>query len=94
MLLDSYTVFFAPGFPLEDIKDPTGAGDVFAGGFVGYLHQSGVVNEKTLRQAVIYGSTLASYACEDFSLNKLDSLTLDDIDGRFKVFRDLTAFEV
>jgi len=94
MLLNADNVFFAPGFPLEDIKDPTGAGDVFAGGFVGYLHQSGAITEKTLRQAVIYGSTLASYACEDFSLDRLDKLTLDDINGRFKVFRDLTAFEV
>ncbi len=94
MLLSDETIFFAPGFPLEDIKDPTGAGDVFAGGFVGYLHKSGTVNASNLKQAVNYGSTLASYACEDFSLDKLVQLSEDTIEDRFRRFRELTHFEV
>lgn len=93
MLVDNGGVFFAPGFPLEDIVDPTGAGDVFAAGLVGYLEKTGTVTDVTLRQAVIYGSTLASFNVEDFSLERLKTLTEDEIKERYRMFKQITHFE-
>lgn len=93
MLVDAEGVFFAPGFPVEDIVDPTGAGDVFAAGLVGYLDKVGAVTDKTLRQAVIYGSTLASFNVEDFSLDRLKTLTMGEIKERYRMFKQITQFE-
>lgn len=87
------SVFGAPAFPLEEVFDPTGAGDSFAGGFVGYLAKSGRLDEQSLRRAVIYGSVMASYNVEDFSLNRLTQLTPAAILHRFRQFRELTSFE-
>jgi len=93
MLVNSTGVFYAPGFPLEDIVDPTGAGDVFAGGAVGYLSGLQSVSDISLRKAIIYGSTLASYNVESFGMERLSSLTRDDIEQRFRQFKKLTSFE-
>lgn len=85
--------FSAPAYPLEDIHDPTGAGDCFAGAFAGYLAKTGTVNADTLRKAVIYGSVVASFNVEAFSLGRLQTLTQEDIEDRYRVFRQLSAFE-
>jgi len=85
--------FAAPAFPLEEVFDPTGAGDSFAGGFVGYLASARERGEEVLRRAVIMGSTLASFCVEAFSLDRLLHLTRPEIDERFRLFRRLTLFE-
>ena len=85
--------FAAPAYPLEDVFDPTGAGDSFAGGFVGYLASAGGMGEEALRRAVIMGSTLASFTVEAFSLDRLLKLTRSEIDDRFRLFKRLTHFE-
>jgi len=86
-------VFFAPGFPLEDVFDPTGAGDAFAGGFMGYLARAGSTSSDELRRAMIYGSTLGSFAVERMGVNRLIDLEMDEIEERVARFRELTAFE-
>ena len=85
--------FAAPAYPLETVFDPTGAGDTFAGGFLGYLASAGDVSEAALRRAVIMGSTLASFCVEAFSLNRLLALERPEIDERYRQFRSLTHFE-
>jgi sugar/nucleoside kinase (ribokinase family) len=85
--------FAAPAYPLEEVFDPTGAGDTFAGGFVGYLAASPTRDEAALRRAVIMGSTLASFSVEAFSLDRLLRLTRPEIDERYRLFRRLTHFE-
>lgn len=85
--------FAAPALPLEEVFDPTGAGDTFAGGFVGYLAGCGDTCDASLARAIIYGSTLASFAVEDFSIDRLLSLTHDEINGRFRQFKRLTHFD-
>lgn len=85
--------FAAPAYPLENVFDPTGAGDTFGGGFVGYLAAAGHTGDAVLRQAVIMGSTLASFCVEAFSLDRLLRLTRAEIDERFRLFRRLTHFE-
>jgi sugar/nucleoside kinase (ribokinase family) len=88
------SIFSAPAFPLESVYDPTGAGDTFAGGFVGYLAKVGKLDNATLRKAVVYGTVMASFACEDFSLNRLDRLTPPEIRERFNQFHALTDFDL
>jgi sugar/nucleoside kinase (ribokinase family) len=85
--------FAAPAYPLEAVFDPTGAGDTFAGGFLGYLAGAESLDEETLRRAVIMGSALASYCVEAFSLDRLLTLTRTEIDERFRLFKRLTHFE-
>ena len=85
--------FAAPAYPLEDVFDPTGAGDTFAGGFMGYLAGAADGGEATLRRAIIMGSTLASFCVEAFSLDRLLRLTRPEIDERFRLFKKLTHFE-
>jgi sugar/nucleoside kinase (ribokinase family) len=85
--------FFAPGYPLEEVFDPTGAGDAFAGGFMGYLARTGSLDPANLRRAMVYGSTLGSYAVEKFGLDRLRDLTIDEIQERVASFRELTAFD-
>lgn len=85
--------FAAPAFPLEDIKDPTGAGDSFAGGFLGHLALTGDLSEPNIRKAVIYGSVMASYNVEDFGLERLKRLTEDEIADRYREFREFTVFD-
>jgi len=84
--------FAAPAFPLEDVFDPTGAGDTFAGGFLGYLAGAGGPRDQELRRAIIMGSTLASFCVEAFSLDRLLTLTRTEIDARFRQFLELTRF--
>ena len=85
--------FAAPAYPLEDVFDPTGAGDTFAGGFLGYLAASGRDGDHALRQAVVMGSALASFCVEAFSLDRLLRLTRAEIDERYRLFKQLTHFE-
>jgi len=85
--------FAAPAYPLEEVFDPTGAGDTFAGGFLGYLAGSPTLDEAALRRAVIMGSTLASFCVEAFSLDRLLTLTRPEIDARYRLFKRLTHFE-
>ncbi|MBN1621421.1 MAG: bifunctional hydroxymethylpyrimidine kinase/phosphomethylpyrimidine kinase [Endomicrobiales bacterium] len=86
-------MFSAPAFPLETVSDPTGAGDSFAGGFMGYLAKSRSLKEKDFRRAIIFGSVMASYNVEDFSLNRLKRLDWKQIKQRFLQFRKLTYFD-
>lgn len=85
--------FYAPGYPLEEVFDPTGAGDAFAGGFMGYLARAGVIDAAHLRRAMVYGSTLGSFAVEKFSVDRLRELAPAEIQERVSRFRDLTAFD-
>jgi sugar/nucleoside kinase (ribokinase family) len=86
--------FAAPAMPLEEVFDPTGAGDTFAGGFMGCLASSGAVTDSSLARAIIYGSTLASFAVEDFSVERLLRLTKQEISARFAAFKTLTHFDL
>jgi fructose-1-phosphate kinase PfkB-like protein len=86
--------FAAPAMPLEEVFDPTGAGDTFAGGFLGYLASCDAVDDSALARAIIYGSTLASFAVEDFSVDRLLRLRRDEIDARFNDFKQLTHFDI
>jgi sugar/nucleoside kinase (ribokinase family) len=85
--------FFAPAYPLEAVFDPTGAGDTFAGGFMGVLARAGTVTEATLRRAIVYGSVMASFAVEDFSLDRLRRLREEEIEARYRAFQEMTRFE-
>jgi sugar/nucleoside kinase (ribokinase family) len=86
-------VFTVPGFPLELVRDPTGAGDCFAGGFMGYLASCGEASEAALRRAMVYGSVLGSFCVEQFGTERLQSLTRAEIDERYRQFQDLTRFD-
>ncbi len=86
--------FFAPGYPLEEVFDPTGAGDAFAGGFMGHLAQCGRLEDGDLRRAVIYGSVMGSFACERFSVDRLKDLTPEEVEERVRAFREMTVFEL
>jgi len=85
--------FGVPAYPLEEVLDPTGAGDSFAGGFMGYLAGLGRHDTQTIRQAVIFGSVMASFNVEKFSLNRLRELTFTEIELRYKEFKEMTHFE-
>jgi sugar/nucleoside kinase (ribokinase family) len=93
LMFSDSTCFAAPALPLEEIYDPTGAGDSFAGGFMGYLANVGVVNEAHIRKAIIFGSVMASFNVEDFSLKRLESLTYKEIEQRYRAFKELAHFE-
>ena len=93
LMFSDHGSFAAPAFPLEDVFDPTGAGDTFAGGFIGYLAGAGNSSDETLRRAVVMGSTLASFSVEAFSLDRLLTLKRAEIDERFRRFKHLTQFE-
>ena len=84
--------FILPAYPATDVKDPTGAGDSFAGGFMGHLAKSGKVDFETLKAAIAYGTVVASFAIADFSLNGLTSIERTDIDRRLETLRKLTTF--
>jgi sugar/nucleoside kinase (ribokinase family) len=93
LLVSGREAFFAPAFPLATVMDPTGAGDTFAGGFVGLVDRLGKHDLRTLRQAVVMGCTLASFTVEAFSIDRLRDLTLSSVRARFDKFRELTGFE-
>jgi sugar/nucleoside kinase (ribokinase family) len=85
-------LFAVPAFPLEEVHDPTGAGDSFAGGFMGSLARDGRVNEKSLRRAMVYGSVMGSFTCERFGVERLTTLKLSEIKARARHFSKLTSF--
>jgi sugar/nucleoside kinase (ribokinase family) len=87
------SIFFAPAFPLESVFDPTGAGDSFAGGFIGYLARTGDLSEANMRRAVMYGSAMGSFAVEKFSTERLMTLTRGEIDARITKLKQLVTFE-
>jgi sugar/nucleoside kinase (ribokinase family) len=93
LMCSDYETFSAPAYPLESIYDPTGAGDTFAGGFMGYLSSVKNLTEATLRQAIVFGSVMASFNVEDFSLNRLTNLTHAEIRDRFLEFKKLSHFD-
>lgn len=93
LLFNQKQTFGAPAFPLEQVRDPTGAGDTFAGGFMGYLAATGNLSEASLRQAIIFGSVMASFTVEAFSLDRLRGLDYKEIEARFREFKRLTHFE-
>ena len=84
--------FIAPAYLLEKIYDPTGAGDTFAGGMVGYISRAKTINETTIRKGIIYGSIMASFTVEDFSVNRLLRISQRDIESRFNHFKKITKF--
>jgi len=86
------SVFAVPAYPLEQVFDPTGAGDAFAGGFIGSLAKSGDFSTKSVRRAIVYGSVMASFVVEDFSLNRLRKLSDEDVEKRYRQFVALTEF--
>jgi sugar/nucleoside kinase (ribokinase family) len=86
-------IFAAPAYPLENVFDPTGAGDTFAGGFLGYLASRSEIHDRELRRAIIFGSVLASFTVEKFSLDRLREITLADVLERYQDFRALTHFD-
>jgi sugar/nucleoside kinase (ribokinase family) len=87
------SIFFAPAFPLESVFDPTGAGDAFAGGFIGYLASTNDLSEANMRRAVIIGSVMGSFAVEKFSIERLMTVTRAEIDQRMREMRRLVTFE-
>lgn len=93
LMFNGGSIFSAPAYPLESIFDPTGAGDSFAGGLMGYLASTDDGSESNIRQAIIFGSVMASFNVEDFSLNRLKTLSRKDIQERYKEFKQLTHFE-
>ena len=86
-------LFALPGYPLRSVLDPTGAGDTFAGGFVGYIQRRSDRSRETLRAAVVYGSAVASFCCEDFSVRRLARLNMDELEARVQEFRELVNFQ-
>lgn len=87
-------VFFAPALPLLEVKDPTGAGDTFAGGFMGYLARTGEVNFENMKKALVYGSAMASFCVEAFSLDKIKNISDEELMDRLQAFKNLVHFEI
>lgn len=94
LLFHENNVFFAPALPLKEVFDPTGAGDTFAGGFAGYLAQSKKITFNNMKNAVIYGSTLASFCVEKFGTERMEQLTKEEVDNRLQQFKKLTQFDI
>lgn len=94
LLFHDDQVFFAPALPLEEVFDPTGAGDSFAGGFVGYLDQSGDYSFENMKRAVIYGSAMASFCVEKFGTGRLKELSDEEIEARLQAFINLVQFDI
>ncbi len=94
LLFHGDNVFFAPALPLEDVFDPTGAGDTFAGGFMGYLAKTGDISFENMKRGIIVGSAMASFCVEKFGPTRLKEITKNDIDGRIQQFKDLVSFDI
>lgn len=94
LLFNKEQVFFAPALPLEDVFDPTGAGDSFAGGFVGYLAQTKDISFENMKRAIIFGSAMASFTVEKFGVERLIGLTQAQVDERVQEFIDLVQFDI
>jgi sugar/nucleoside kinase (ribokinase family) len=93
LMITNDAIFAAPAYPLENVFDPTGAGDTFAGGFLGYLASRKEIHDRELRRAIVFGSVLASFTVEKFSLDRLREISLSEIHERYQDFRALTHFE-
>ncbi|HYM62836.1 MAG TPA: PfkB family carbohydrate kinase [Thermoanaerobaculia bacterium] len=93
MMITREAVFAAPAYPLENVFDPTGAGDTFAGGFLGFLASRRELSDRELRRAIVFGSVLASFTVEKFSLDRLREITISDIQERYQDFKSLTHFD-
>lgn len=94
LLFHGDDVFFAPALPLEEVFDPTGAGDTFAGGFMGYLAKTGDISFENMKRGIIVGSAMASFCVEKFGPTRLKEITKNDIDGRIQQFKDLVSFDI
>ncbi|WP_418512567.1 PfkB family carbohydrate kinase [Corallibacter sp.] len=94
LLFHNDNVFYAPALPLEEVFDPTGAGDTFAGGFIGYLTKTDDISFDNMKNAVIYGSTLASFCVEKFGTERMQTLSRQDVHKRLQQFSDLTQFDI
>jgi sugar/nucleoside kinase (ribokinase family) len=94
LLFDKDSVFFAPALPLEDVFDPTGAGDTFAGGFIGHLAKTGDISFENMKRGIIVGSAMASFCVEKFGATRLKEITPQDISSRIQQFKDLVNFEI
>jgi sugar/nucleoside kinase (ribokinase family) len=94
LLFDNDSVFFAPALPLEDVFDPTGAGDTFAGGFIGHLAKTGDISFENMKRGIIVGSAMASFCVEKFGPTRLKEVNRDDISNRIQIFKDLVSFEI
>lgn len=94
LLFHNENVFFAPALPLEDVFDPTGAGDTFAGGFIGHLAKTKDISFNNMKTAIIVGSAMASFCVEKFGPSRLKEITIEDIDKRLRQFRELVNFEI
>ena len=92
LVFNGDSVFSAPAFPLERVVDPTGAGDSFAGGFMGYLASTGDTSPDGMRRAAVLGSVMGSFAVESFSMDRLAALSQQEIDERFRAFTQLSQF--
>jgi sugar/nucleoside kinase (ribokinase family) len=94
LLFNKEEVFFAPALPLEDVFDPTGAGDSFAGGFIGYLAKTGDISFENMKRAIIFGSAMASFTVEKFGTERLIGLSDTDVKERVQEFIDLVQFDI
>lgn len=94
LLFNDGNVFFAPALPLEEVFDPTGAGDTFAGGFAGYLTQTGDISFENMKNAIIYGANLASFCVEKFGTTRMENLSKEEMQNRLQQFKALTQFEI
>src|SRR5882757_3915519 len=94
LLFHGNQVFYAPALPLEDVFDPTGAGDTFAGGFIGYLASTDDISFDNMKRAIIYGSAMASFCVEKFGTERIVKLSQKEVNSRVKEFVDLVQFEV
>jgi sugar/nucleoside kinase (ribokinase family) len=94
LMVHNRFLFSVPAFPLEEVHDPTGAGDSFAGGFMGYLASAGSISDESLKRAMVYGSVVGSFTVERFGVDRLKTLTRREIDARAKLFSRLTAFKL
>jgi sugar/nucleoside kinase (ribokinase family) len=94
LLFGEGLIFSAPALPLEEVFDPTGAGDTFAGGFIGYMAKAGEVNFNNMKNAIIYGSALASFCVEEFGTERVKHLTADEVNNRIQQFVSLSQFSV
>ncbi|MGO2103097.1 PfkB family carbohydrate kinase [Psychroflexus halocasei] len=94
LLFHDDEIFFAPALPLEEVFDPTGAGDTFAGGFAGYLAETKDTSFENMKKAIVYGSNLASFCVEKFGTERMKNLDIEEINGRLKEFKSLTQFEI
>lgn len=94
LLFDQDNVFFAPALPLEDVLDPTGAGDTFAGGFIGYLAHTDDTSFENMKRAIVMGSALASFTCEKFGTERIANLSEGELDARIQRFVDLVDFDI